>query len=50
MYCESVSLIRCITVDYLLIIYGIIVAFVNVGVIVHVILFLNASVHMARYV
>ena len=47
-YCESVSWIRCIIVNYLLIIHGIIVALVIVREIVHVILFLHASVHMAR--
>ena len=45
-YCESVNQIGYVTVDYLLIVCGNIVA----SVIVHVILFLHASVHMARHV
>ena len=45
-YCEYVNLIGYITVDYLLIVYGNVVA----RVIVHVILFLHASARMARHV
>ena len=45
-YCESVNLIGYITVDYLLIFYGNIVA----CAIVHMILFIQASVHMARHI
>ena len=48
-YCESVNLIGYFTVDYLLIVYGNIVACVIVRVIVHMILFLHALVHMARH-
>ena len=45
-YCESVNVIGYVTADYLLIVYGNIVA----RVIVNVIRFLHASVHMARHV